>query len=54
MNLLSIGSDAKTVKGQKYGYYTGIQYLAPSNASGVINTCPNASKGCREIGRAHV
>ena len=48
MNLLSIGSDAKTVKGQKYGYYTGIQYLAPSDASDVINTCPNASKGCRE------
>lgn len=48
MNLLSVGSDAKTVKGEKLGYYTGIQYLAPSDASGAINTCPNASKGCRE------
>ena len=47
MNLLSVGSDAKTIKGEKLGYFTGIQYLAPSNVSGVINTCPKASKGCR-------
>ena len=48
MNLLSIGNDSKTVKGEKLGYLTGVQYLAPSNVSGVINTCPNASNGCRE------
>lgn len=59
INLLSIGQDAKTVKGQKFGYYTGIQYLSPSDESGVTNTCPNASKGCRQsclytAGRANV
>jgi hypothetical protein len=47
MKLLSIGSDSKTVKGEKYGYLTGILYLAPSDVSGVMNTCPHASKGCR-------
>jgi Gene product 88 len=46
--LLSIDTNAKTVKGQGKGYLTGILYLAPSNESGVINTCPFASKGCRE------
>ncbi len=45
--LLSIDTNAKTVKGQKRGYMTGILYLAPSNESKVINTCPHASKGCR-------
>lgn len=47
MKLLSIGHDAKTVKGEKFGYLTGIQFLAPANASGVMNTCPNASAGCK-------
>jgi hypothetical protein len=47
MKLLSIGSDSKTVKGEKFGYLTGILYLAPSDVSGLINTCPHASKGCR-------
>ena len=45
--LLSINADHKTIKGVKFGFLTGILYLAPSNESGVINTCPNASKGCR-------
>jgi hypothetical protein len=45
--LLSIDTNAKTIKGQKKGYLTGILYLAPSNESGTINTCPHASKGCR-------
>lgn len=49
MTLLSIGADAKTIKGEKLGYLTGIQYLAPSNSSGVINTCKSASKGCRAV-----
>jgi hypothetical protein len=39
--LLSIDTNAKTVKGQKYGYLTGILYMAPSNLSGV-NLCPMA------------
>lgn len=47
MTLLSISSDSKTIKGEKLGYLTGIQYLAPSNSSGVKNTCKSASKGCR-------
>ena len=47
MNLLSIGNDSKTVKGEKYGYKTAILYMAPSNASGVTNTCRYASMGCR-------
>ena len=47
MKLLSIGNDAKTSKGDSYGYMTAILYLAPSDVSGVMNTCPHASKGCR-------
>jgi hypothetical protein len=46
-NLLSVGADAKTRKGESAGYLTGILYLAPSDLSGVINVCPNASAGCR-------
>ena len=44
--LLSIGNDAKTVKGEKQGYLTGILYLAPANESGV-NVCPFSSPACR-------
>ena len=45
--LLNIDNNAKTVKGQKYGYKTAILYLAPSTQSG-FNVCPMASKGCKE------
>ena len=45
--LLSINSDTKTSKGTKFGYLTGILYLAPAKISG-RNFCPNASKGCAE------
>lgn len=45
-NLLSIGVDAKTVKGEKIGYMTGILYLAPSNSSG-YEMCMFASPGCK-------
>lgn len=41
--LLMTGSDAKTVKGEKKGFLTGILYLAPYNTSGV-NICPMAEK----------
>ena len=44
--LLSVNADAKTKKGVKLGYLTGILYLAPANISGV-NLCPGASLGCR-------
>jgi hypothetical protein len=46
-SLLSIDTNAKTVKGQKRGYLTGILYLAPDRVSGAINVCPNASPACR-------
>jgi hypothetical protein len=48
MAILSIGTDAKTVKGEKIGVLTGILYLAPSDESGALNTCPDASAGCRK------
>lgn len=47
-SLLSIDTNAKTVKGQRKGYLTGILYLAPDRVSGLINVCANASDGCRE------
>lgn len=47
-NYFSIDTNAKTIKGKKFGYLTGILYLAPSNESGLINTCPSASRGCRD------
>lgn len=43
---LSIDTNAKTIKGQKKGYLTGILYLAPANESGK-NLCPHASNGCK-------
>ena len=43
MSLLAISSDSKTTKGQKFGYMTGILYLAPFNLSGV-NLCPMAKQ----------
>lgn len=43
---LITSGDAKTIKGEKLGYRTGIMYLAPAFASGVINVCPKASAGC--------
>lgn len=45
--MLNIDSNAKTVKGIKRGYSTGILYLAPSDESGIGNVCPNASEGCK-------
>ena len=45
--LLAIGKDAKTPKGEKLGYLTGIMYLAPASESGVINVCPKSTEGCR-------
>jgi hypothetical protein len=46
--MLSISSDAKTVKGLKYGFLTGILYLSPADKSG-NNVCPFAKKAkCKE------
>jgi hypothetical protein len=48
-NLLSISSDAKTSKGEKLGFLTGILYLAPYRTIQAYNTCPMAVKaGCFE------
>lgn len=47
MSLLSIETDAKTVKGEKQGYMTGILYLAPHTLAGIGNLCPDASEGCK-------
>ena len=47
-SLLSIDTNAKTVKGQEYGFLTGILYLAPADISGV-NLCAMAGvAGCKE------
>jgi hypothetical protein len=40
-NLFSIGADAKTIKGQKLGFLTGILYMAPATISG-FQVCPFA------------
>ena len=45
--LLTVGNDAKTVLGEELGFLTGIQYLAPSTVSGIVNLCLKASEGCK-------
>lgn len=45
MKLLSVNADAKTIKGVKKGYLTGILYLAPANLSG-FEVCPMRTQGC--------
>lgn len=57
LNLLSVGQDTKTIKGQKYGFLTGVLYLAPASLSG-RNLCPWSTAGCRAAclftaGRGH-
>lgn len=44
--LMGIDANAKTIKGQPYGYMTGIMYMAPEKSSGVMDLCVLASKGC--------
>jgi hypothetical protein len=41
-SLLNIDQNPKTIKGQKYGFMTGVLYLAPANLSG-RNVCSMAS-----------
>jgi hypothetical protein len=45
MKLLST-SNAKTSKGEKIGYLTGVLYLSPAREAGGRNLCPHASQGC--------
>ena len=47
LNLLSVGTDAKTVKGDAFGWRTAILYLAPVTVAGLGNVCPFASEGCK-------
>lgn len=44
--ILAHDTNAKTFKGQKQGFITGIIYLAPATESGK-NLCPHASDGCK-------
>jgi hypothetical protein len=44
--LLGVSKDAKTVKGESFGFLTGILYLSPLTLGGFGNVCPFASKGC--------
>jgi len=47
-SLLGFGTNAKTVKGEKLGFYTGILYLAPADVSG-YQVCPMAKlAGCEK------
>ena len=45
--MLNIDANAKTIKGQKYGYMTGVLYLAPYDLSG-HQVCPMA-----EVAQCH-
>ena len=45
MKLLTT-ENAKTVKGEKYGWLTGILYLAPAKVSG-HQVCPHSDAACR-------
>ena len=49
MKLLSIGSNAKTIKSDKGGeYLTAIMYMAPADTVEGINVCPTAElAGCK-------
>ena len=40
-------NNAKTVKGEKYGFKTYILYMSPHTQNSLgKNICPNASNGC--------
>jgi len=47
LSLLSVGSDAKTVKGEAFNWSTAILYLAPATVARLGNVCPYASEGCK-------
>ena len=44
--ILSVSSDAKTIKGEKLNVLTAVAYLAPHESSGYGNVCPMATDGC--------
>lgn len=47
LNLLAVGTNAKTAKGDGKEALTAIMYMAPNIISG-YDVCPNASPGCIE------
>lgn len=47
--LLSVGNDAKTIKGEKKGVLTGILYMAPHTLGGGKTLCPFSTAGCRAV-----
>jgi hypothetical protein len=44
-SLLSVGKDAKTIKGEPYGVRTAVLYMAPADISG-YEVCGARTKGC--------
>jgi hypothetical protein len=49
VKLLSIGSNAKTIKSDAGGeYLTAILYLAPHTEAGGKSLCPSSTTGCRD------
>lgn len=48
LKLLSVGTNAKTVKGDGEEALTAIMYLAPHDMSG-YEVCPSSSEGCRNV-----
>jgi len=46
-NLLSVGQDAKTVKGEKHGFLTACLALSPHTLGGGPTVCPHSTPGCR-------
>lgn len=48
MDLLAVSNDAKTIKGERVGYLTGVMYLAPHNLARRGTVCPASTPGCRK------
>lgn len=46
--ILSVESDAKTVKGNDKGFLTAILYLAPHTIASKKSLCPYSTPGCRK------
>ena len=52
MTVKLLTSSAKTVKGEKLGYFTMVQYLMAGDKSG-YNMCPMATEGCLDACLGH-
>jgi hypothetical protein len=50
MDLLAVGTDSKTPKGESLGYMTGICYLQPADESGDgVNLCSHYTAACKAV-----